>query len=119
VPISVHGANRLKFTPDGKLVLISGLGTGGGGPAVSGGDLAVLDVATRQGVKMLSLGGGSAGILVAPDGGRAYVAVSANDSVAVVDLKALQMTGQIRTGKQPDGLAWAVRNELDRIRSAD
>ena len=30
VPISVNRANRLKFTPDGKMVLISGLG---GGPS--------------------------------------------------------------------------------------
>jgi DNA-binding beta-propeller fold protein YncE len=41
----------------------------------SGGNLAVLDAATRKEVKLLRLGGGSAGILVAPDGGRAYIAV--------------------------------------------
>lgn len=107
VPISVKGANRLKFTPNGKYVLISGLGGRGGTP--SGGDLAVLDAASRKEVKLLSLGGGSAGILVAPDGGRAYVAVSAGGKIAVVDLKTLEVTGQINAGNQPDGLAWAVR----------
>lgn len=60
VPISVKRANRLKFTPDGKQVLISGLG---GSSTPSGGDLAVFNVATRKEVKLLSLGGGSAGIL--------------------------------------------------------
>ena len=87
MPISVKRANRLKFTPDGKQVLISGLG---GSSTPSGGDLAVLHVATRKEVKLLSLGGGSAGILVAPDGARAYVAVSSNGKIAVVDLITLE-----------------------------
>lgn len=106
VPVSVNRANRLKFTPDGKQVLISGLG---GSSTPSGGDLAVLDAATRKEVKLLSLGGGSAGILVAPDGMHAYVAVSTNRKIAVVDLKKLEVIGQISMGNQPDGLAWAVR----------
>jgi YVTN family beta-propeller protein len=101
VPISVRGANRLKFTPDGKRVLISGLGGG------SDANLVVLDAATHQEVKKFSLGGGSAGILVLPDGSRAFIAVSAKDKVASLDLKTLEITGYIATGKQPDGLAWA------------
>jgi YVTN family beta-propeller protein len=104
-PLSVNRANRLKFTPDGKHVLISGLG---GGPDSAGGNLAILDMATRKEVKQLDLGGGSAGILIVPDGSRAYVAVSARDKVAVVDLHTLEVTGQIPTGKGPDGLAWAI-----------
>jgi YVTN family beta-propeller protein len=106
VPISVKGANRLKFTPDGKLVLISGLG---GGSSPTSGDLVVLDAASRKEVKQLNLGGGSAGILIPPDGRDAYVAVSANDKVAVVNLKTFEVTSYISAGKQPDGLAWAVR----------
>jgi len=69
----------------------------------------VIDASSRKEVKELNLGGGAAGILVAPDGSRAYVAVSTSDKVAVVDLKTLEVTGQISAGKQPDGLAWAVR----------
>ena len=69
----------------------------------------VMDASTRKEVKRLNLGGGAAGILVAPDGSRAYIAVSTSDKVAVVDLKSLEVTGQISAGKQPDGLAWAVR----------
>lgn len=103
-PISVKGANRLKFTPDGKRVLISGLGARASDPS-----LIALDVATHKEVKQLNLGGGAAGILMAPDGSRAYVAVSSADKIAVVDLKTLEVTGQINAGKQPDGLAWAVR----------
>jgi YVTN family beta-propeller protein len=57
----------------------------------------------------MSLGGGAAGILISPDGSRAYVAVSTSDKIAVVDLKTLEVTGQISAGKQPDGMAWAVQ----------
>jgi YVTN family beta-propeller protein len=103
-PIPVKGANRLKFTPDGKRVLISGLGARQGDSS-----LVVIDAATHKEVKQLNLGGGAAGILMAPDGSRAYVAVSSADKIAVVDLKTLEVTGQVDAGKQPDGLAWAVR----------
>jgi YVTN family beta-propeller protein len=68
-----------------------------------------MDASTRKEVKQLSLGGGAAGILIVPDGSRAYVAVSTSDKVVVVDLKTLEVVGQISAGKQPDGLAWAVR----------
>ncbi len=100
--INVHSkfANRLKFTPDGKHVLISDLGNG---------DLILMDTASRNEVKRVSLGRGVAGILVAPDGSVAYIAVSPDSNVAVVDLKMFSVTGRIATGKGPDGLAWAVR----------
>jgi YVTN family beta-propeller protein len=105
VPILVRGANRLKFTPDGKRVLISGLGAGSAGSS-----LVVLDTATWKEVKQLNLGGGASGIVMVPDGSRAYVAVSGKDKVAVVDLKSLEISGNISTGKQPDGLAWVQQN---------
>lgn len=107
LPIPLRGANRLKFTPDGRLVLIAG---GGGGAGSAGNSLVVLDAATRKEVKQLNLGGGAAGIVIVPDGSRAYVAVSGKDKVAAVDLKSLEVTGFVSTGKQPDGLAWVQRN---------
>jgi YVTN family beta-propeller protein len=99
--INVHTkfANRLKFTPDSKRVLISDLGNG---------DLIVLDATSRAEIKRVSLGHGCAGILIAPDGSVAYVAVSSDSNVAVVDLKTYSVTGRIPTGKGPDGLAWAA-----------
>jgi YVTN family beta-propeller protein len=97
---NARGANRLKFTPDGKLVFVSTLG----GP-----DLVVLDGATRKEVKRLPIGHGAAGILMQPDGQRAYVACTPDDYIVVIDLKSLTFTGKITAGKQPDGLAWAVR----------
>lgn len=109
VPISVRGANRLKFTLDGKYVLVSGLG----GPSIASEksappNLVVIDVSTRKEIKKLSLGGGSGGILMQPDGPRAYVAVSAQNKVAVIDLNKWEVTGEIETGRNPDGMAWAA-----------
>jgi YVTN family beta-propeller protein len=100
-PIAVRG-NRLKFTLDGKRVLVSG-GLGGSSHA----NLAILDVATRKEIKSFDFGGGSAGILVVPDGSRAYIAVSARDEVVALDLNKLEIAGKLATGKGPDGLAWA------------
>src|SRR5207248_2171102 len=49
------------------------------------------------------------GILILPDGSRAYVAVAGENTVAVLDLKALEVSARIPTGKGPDGMAWAIR----------
>jgi DNA-binding beta-propeller fold protein YncE len=102
-PISVRG-NRLKFTPDGQRVLVSGA------PSSSpGANLVILDAATHKEIRSFDFGGGSAGILVVPDGSRAYIAVSARDEVVAVDLKKVEVAGKLATGKGPDGLAWAQR----------
>jgi YVTN family beta-propeller protein len=96
----VVGANRLKFTPDGKLVFVSTL---------RGPELTIVDAATRRTVKRVKLGRGAAGIQMEPGGARAYVACTPDDYVVVVDLKSLEVTGKLEVGKQPDGMAWAVR----------
>ena len=97
---NVLGANRLKFTPDGKLVFISSLRSP---------DVTVLDAATRKEVKRIPVGHGAAGILMQPDGARVFVACSPDDYVAVIDLKSMQVTGHIDAGHEPDGMAWAVQ----------
>ena len=94
---NVPGANRLKFTPDGKQVLIT-----------AGSALVVLDAATRKQVKRLNDVHGSGGIQMQPDGSRAYVACGRDNFVAVIDLKTLEMVGHIDV-RGPDGLAWAVQ----------
>ena len=93
-------SNRLKFTPDGRRVLVTDLDAG---------ELIVVDATTRKEITRLKLGKSPEGILVAPDGSRAYVAVNGDNNVAIVDLKTLEETGRISTGNGPDGMAWAVR----------
>jgi YVTN family beta-propeller protein len=94
------GANRLKFTPDGKLAFISSL---------SSGDLFIYDTKSQKEIKKLKLGGGCAGILMDPDGSRAFVACSADNYIAVIDLNTLEVTTHVDVGGVPDGLAWAIR----------
>jgi YVTN family beta-propeller protein len=94
----VQSANRIKFTLDGKLVLVSLLG---------GTDLVFIDAATRKTIKRLPIGHGAAGILMDPNGARAFVACSPDDYVVVIDLKTMTVSGKIEAGQEPDGMAWA------------
>ena len=94
------GANRLKFTLDGKLVLISSLRDG---------DLVIYDAASRKEFKRVKIGHGAAGILIDAVGNRAFIACGPDNYVAVLDLKTLEVTGHIDVGGEPDGLAWAIR----------
>jgi YVTN family beta-propeller protein len=94
-------SNRLKFTIDGKLVLISD-------PATD--ELIVVDAATKKIVKQLNVGRGPGGILIAPGGERAYVALAGDNAVTVIDLHTLEITERIPTGPGPDGMAWAQRH---------
>lgn len=94
----VFGANRLKFTLDGKLALISSLGSG---------DLVIYDVAARKESKRVPIGHGAAGILIEPNGARAFISCGPDNYVAVLDLKTLEVVGHIDAGGEPDGLAWA------------
>ena len=96
----IFGSNRLKFTPDGKRVLISSLRDG---------NLFIYDAALRQEFKRVPIGHGAAGILTDSTGERAFVACSPDNYVVVVDLQTLEVSGHIDVGGGPDGLAWAVR----------
>jgi YVTN family beta-propeller protein len=101
IAVGTKRSNRLKFAPDGTFVLISDL---------DGGDVLVVAAAMRRVLVHIERGkeGRSAeGILMQPDGKRAFVALSADDKVAVVDLKKLEVTKTFETGKEPDGMAWA------------
>ncbi len=92
-------ANRLKFTRDGRRVLISD---------VPSNQVLVYDAFTKQLVKKIDTEAGPEGILMAPDGKRAFVACANAGKVVVLDLDTLTITGSVATGTQPDGMAWAV-----------
>ncbi len=95
--VGTKRSNRLKLTLDGKLALISDL---------AGNELVVLDVASRKVIKRVAIGKAPEGILMDPNGGRAFVAVSGDNHVAIFDLKTLTVTGRLETGNGPDGMAW-------------
>jgi YVTN family beta-propeller protein len=95
--VGTKRSNRLKFTPDGKRVLISDL---------EAGEVVVLDASTHQEMKRIKMGRNPEGILMVPDGSRAYVAVNGDNTLAIIDLKTLEITGHFFTGTGPDGMAW-------------
>ena len=97
-PADIPGANRLRFTPDGRYVLIT---------THTGKDLVVFDAHTRKIVKRIAIEQhGASGIQIEPNGRRAFIACPRDHYVAVVDLQTLTMTGAIDAGREPDGLAW-------------
>ena len=100
IDAKVVGANRLKITPDGKLAFIASLRTG---------ILHIIDTKSRKEIKQIKLGKGAAGILMDTDGSRAFVACSADNNIAVINLKTLEITSRFEVGGNPDGLAWAIR----------
>ncbi|HEY3205217.1 MAG TPA: cytochrome D1 domain-containing protein, partial [Thermoanaerobaculia bacterium] len=106
---------RVKITPDGRRAIVSFTGSG---------DVGVFDVATRAEIKRIPIGRGAVegaenrvfqkrfasspapvGILVAPDGQRAWVAATNADVIAVIDLDKLRVEDAWVTGHEPDGLA--------------
>jgi YVTN family beta-propeller protein len=95
--IGTRRSNRLKFTPDGALALVSD---------VIAGELIVIDVRTQTVQRRLPVGRGPTGILVVPDGSRAYVAASSENKLVIIDLKTLAIAGSVATGRNPDGMAW-------------
>lgn len=95
--VQTKRSNRLKFTPDGRLILISDLDAG---------ELVVLEHATRKELKRLKVGRGLADILITPDSRTAYAAATGDNNVGIIDLRTLDLTGRLETGVGPDGMAW-------------
>ena len=98
-------ANRLKFTPDGRVLVIDG----------EAASLVVLDAASRDVIKRISLAEmdtGDGAILVSRDGTRAYLGLRAADRVAVLDLSTLEVTEEIMLdeGDGPGCMFWAAAN---------
>lgn len=105
---------RAASTPDGKTILVSN---------AKSGDLAIFDVATRAERKRIKMALDPAssegrlfgnemgespvpiGIVVHPSGRTAFVANAHADVIAVIDLDAGRVTGTLKAGKEPDGMA--------------
>jgi YVTN family beta-propeller protein len=110
---------RVKITPGGKRALVSCANTG---------DVAVFDVASRREVGRIKLDEQAVagaekrlfstqfgkspvpvGLLIAPDGRRAWVASTNADVVSEIDLANLAVARRLSAGKEPDGLAGSFR----------
>ena len=108
---------RIKFTPDGKRALVS---------CARSGDVLVFDVTGRKELLRIRLGlqavAGSekhlfatqfgkspapVGLLMAPDGKRAWVASTNADLISELDLAQSKISRVLAAGREPDGLAGA------------
>ena len=99
IDVGTRHSNRLKSTPDGRLVLISDLGSG---------EVVFVEAASRKIVKRLSVGKNAEGIVIQPDGTRAFVAAADDNAVVVVDLKSLEISGK-DCDRQRRPTAWRGR----------
>ena len=97
VPCSM--AARLRFTPDGRRVLL---------PDPEGNKLVVIDAKSRKPEKLVDVGQAPVGVIVEPEGKLAYVALAGEGKVAIVDLNDLAVVGSIEIGRLSDGMGWAV-----------
>jgi len=97
IPNLTKHSNRLKFTPDGKLVLISD---------AEANQILAIDARERKLVKRIPVAAVPLGIQMAPDGKLAYVACAQAGQVAIVDLTSLTQVGSIDVGPGPDGMSW-------------
>lgn len=97
---STKAANRLKISPDGKFAFVSDM---------SSNNLLVVNTTTRKEYSTMVLPASSEGLLVEPGGKRAYATMNTHDAVAVIDLSTMTVIDEVKTGKGPDGLAWAAR----------
>jgi len=113
---------RAEATPDGQWVLVSNARSD---------ELAVFNAETMeeyQRIKMAikaedsdgrlfgdAFGQSSVpiGIQVDPDSDLAYVAHANSDVISVVDLDLMEITGQLKGGKEPDGLGYSVQEVSD------
>ena len=106
---------RVKITPDGRRALVTFTGAG---------EVRVYDTATRVETAKIPIGRDAVegaegrvfqkrfgtspapvGLLIAPDGKRAFVAASHADVVTVIDLEKNRVDDAWTAGREPDGLA--------------
>ena len=97
IPSLTKHSNRLKFTLNGRLVLISD---------PESNQVLAIETSTRKLLKRIEVCATPLGIQMAPGNRVAYVACSQAGQLAIIDLPTLTQTGAIDVGPGPDGMAW-------------
>ncbi len=92
---------RVLFTPDVRTVLI---------PDARGNELRFLERASRRELGRLTFeGGGPQGITMSPDGRHAFLSLSQQGRVAVIDVAGRKVLAFVAVGDTPDGVAYTTR----------
>jgi DNA-binding beta-propeller fold protein YncE len=91
---------RVLFTPDARTVVV---------PDMNGDVVRFFDRATRRELGHLDVpGGGPQGIAVTADGRHAFLSLSKQARVAVIDVAARRIVGYVPAGETPDGVAFTA-----------
>ena len=97
---SVDWPYRVLFTPDVRTVLV---------PDMNRDVVRFLDRATRRELGRVAVpGGGPQGITVTPDGRHAFLSLSKQGRVAIIDVAARRILGHVPAGETPDGVAFTA-----------
>jgi YVTN family beta-propeller protein len=90
-------ANRVKFTHDGRNVVVSD---------PQSNVLLVFDAASKELVRTIATAAFPTGLLFTPDGKRLFVGCSNAPKVQVFDTATWNVIGEIESGNEPDGMAY-------------
>jgi DNA-binding beta-propeller fold protein YncE len=92
---------RILFTPDVRTVLM---------PDMRREELRFVERASRRELGRIPLpGAGPQGIVVTPDGRHAFLSLSQQGRVAIVDVAGRRVVGHIAAGDTPDGVVYTTR----------
>jgi DNA-binding beta-propeller fold protein YncE len=110
IPAGGKGSARLKFTADGNRVYVAMSETN---------ELVGFDAANRTVVQRIPTGKFSKGLLLLPDGRRAFVSAMDEGRVADVNLVSGQVSQWLTTGPSPEGSVWLTSRSGSDVRDAD
>jgi DNA-binding beta-propeller fold protein YncE len=69
-----------------------------------------IDRATRRELSRIALpGAGPQGITITPDGRYAFLSLSQQASVAIIDVARREIVGRLNAGQTPDGIVYTPR----------
>lgn len=92
---------RIRFTPDVRTVLM---------PDLRSEELRIVDRASRvERARLQFPGAGPQGIFITPDGRYAFLSLSREARVAIVDIAAGRIAAHLPAGPTPDGLVYSPR----------
>lgn len=94
---------QLYATPDSKFVLVANQGS----PEKPDNTVSFIDVAGLKVAATIKTGAGAHGVVIAPDGRRAYVTNTYASTVSVIDIGTRKVIATVRVGKGPNGISIA------------